>query len=184
MSTAAACLSAVVAPVSLSAQEEDPRFRRELPEQTRRSPDDAAPADPLRTLRERAEAIPELCAAIVSRDGETLLAEAYGATTDLDRPLNVKSVSKSLLSPRTRSPYSGHDYGYGWFVARIGAERIVYARGYGGRLLYIVPSRGITAVMLSDTARTARSGGHTGVLHDLFANHVVAMLPMEANDGR
>lgn len=74
---------------------------------------------------------------------------------------------------RTRSPYSGHDYGYGWFLARVGREFLAYARGYGGQVLYVMPERDLVVVMLCDPTRPARSGSSMDVLHDLFANRIV-----------
>ena len=71
--------------------------------------------------------------------------------------------------PRTRSPFSGHQYGYGWFLARFAGERVAYARGYGGQMIYVVPGVGLTAAITSDPGRPARSEGHAGELHRLMA---------------
>jgi CubicO group peptidase (beta-lactamase class C family) len=79
--------------------------------------------------------------------------------------------------PRTRSPFSGHDYGYGWFLARMNGQRVAYARGYGGQAIWVVPGARITAVATSDPTLPARSGGHMGALHALLAE---AILPAAA----
>ena len=71
--------------------------------------------------------------------------------------------------PRTSSPFSGHQYGYGWFLARAGDHDLAYARGYGGQMLYVVPSIGLTVVITSDSTRPARSYGYAGDLHALVA---------------
>ena len=42
-------------------------------------------------------------------------------------------------SPRTRSPFSGLDYGYGWFLGRRAGRRVALARGYGGQLIVARP---------------------------------------------
>lgn len=65
---------------------------------------------------------------------------------------------------RTRSPYSGDDYGYGWFLTEIGGHRVAYARGFGGQMVYVVPSLGMTVVVTSDPSRRALSEGYVGAL--------------------
>lgn len=75
--------------------------------------------------------------------------------------------------PRTRSPFSGHDYGYGWFLARMGGEDLAYARGYGGQMIYVVPGVRLSVAVTSDPGLPARSGGHAGDLHALLAEAIV-----------
>jgi CubicO group peptidase (beta-lactamase class C family) len=82
--------------------------------------------------------------------------------------------------PRTRSPFSGHDYGYGWFLAQAGSHQVAYARGYGGQLLYVVPSLRLTVVITSDTDRPARSRGYAGQLNDLLAEVIMPAAGMAA----
>jgi len=74
--------------------------------------------------------------------------------------------------PRTSSPFSGHQYGYGWFLARTGNHDLAYARGYGGQMLYVLPSIGLVVVITSDSTRPARSYGYAGDLHRLVADLV------------
>ena len=80
----------------------------------------------------------------------------------------ARVVSRSWLDrswePRARSPWSGDRYGYGWFLTVAGGHEAVYARGYGGQLLMVVPSRGLSLAITSDPTRPARSGGHFGDL--------------------
>lgn len=76
-------------------------------------------------------------------------------------------------TPRTYSPFSGDDYGYGWFINTVRGHPVRYARGYGGQLLYLVPDLGLTLVVTSDPARPARSAGYFGALKTL-ADDVIA----------
>ncbi len=80
---------------------------------------------------------------------------------------------EAAWTPSTRSPWSGHDYGYGWFLTRLQGEQVAYARGYGGQLVYVMPSKALTVVITSDINTPARSGGYIDELHELFANVIV-----------
>src|SRR3546814_17775609 len=56
---------------------------------------------------------------------------------------------------RARSPFSGDDYGYGWFLRAVGGRQAAYARGFGGQLVVVVPSLAMTVASTSNqTTRT------------------------------
>ncbi len=76
--------------------------------------------------------------------------------------------------PRARSPWSGHDYGYGWFVAELAGTRVYYGRGYGGQLLHVIPELGIVVVITSRPTPPSAGGRYVRALHDLVADHVIA----------
>lgn len=69
--------------------------------------------------------------------------------------------------PRVRSPFSGDQYGWGWFLTRFSGERAAYARGYGGQMLVLFPERGTLVVVTSDPTLPARSGGYFSELRRL-----------------
>jgi len=76
-------------------------------------------------------------------------------------------------TPRARSPFSGDEYGYGWFLRRVGGERVAYARGYGGQMLWVFRDRPLVVAVTSDPTRPARSRGYVADLHALVAETVL-----------
>jgi CubicO group peptidase (beta-lactamase class C family) len=75
--------------------------------------------------------------------------------------------------PRTRSSFSGDSYGYGWFLDSGAGQSFAYARGYGGQMLYIVPSLAMTVTVTSDPTRPARSHGYAGALKSLLVDRLI-----------
>ncbi len=106
-----------------------------------------------------------------------------GGTLDGTRVVS-EALVEAAWTPRTRSVYSGDEYGYGWFLSRVGGHDVRYARGYGGQMVYVVPSLGLTVVMTSDQTRPARSQGHVGDLEALLANHIIAAVERAEATGR
>jgi CubicO group peptidase (beta-lactamase class C family) len=76
---------------------------------------------------------------------------------------------------RTHSVYSGDGYGYGWFMRDIGGQPVHYAWGFGGQMLYIVPSLGLTVAMTSLPDDPSARSGHRDDLHALLAEIIGAV---------
>jgi len=77
------------------------------------------------------------------------------------------------LRPRTRSLFSGLEYGYGWFLGRANGADYALARGFGGQVICIIPSLGVSAAVTSDPTLPARSGGYFGDLMALIEDTLI-----------
>ncbi|GAA5232396.1 serine hydrolase [Verticiella sediminum] len=96
-----------------------------------------------------------------------------GGLADGERVLPADWITASWLA-RTRSPFTGDGYGYGWFVSQVAGEPLYYAWGYGGQLLYILPGLGLTVVFTSDTSAPTGSDGYARMLHQTLLGRIVA----------
>lgn len=94
-----------------------------------------------------------------------------------DEQIVSRAWIKASLTPVTRSPFSGLDYGYGWFVADSDAGRLAIARGYGGQLIATFAEAEITVAVTSDPTRPARSHGYFKDLIDLTTGPVLGERP-------
>lgn len=83
-----------------------------------------------------------------------------------------ESWIEASLRPRARSPWSGLDYGYGWFLTPSG---YALGRGYGGQVIAAHHARGLAVAITSDPTRPARSAGYFGALMRLLEGPVLAM---------
>jgi CubicO group peptidase (beta-lactamase class C family) len=72
-----------------------------------------------------------------------------------------------------RSPWTGDDYGYGWFITEIAGHRTYYGRGYGGQALFVIPDPALTIVITSDPTPPS-SGGHFRHLRSLVTEVIRA----------
>jgi CubicO group peptidase (beta-lactamase class C family) len=64
-----------------------------------------------------------------------------------------ESWVRTSWTPRT---HDRHDdgYGYGWFITEAHGQPFYYAWGFGGQMLYVVPSLALTIVVTSDSSGT------------------------------
>lgn len=88
------------------------------------------------------------------------------------RVLSADWVTESF-EPQTRSPFSGLQYGLGWFLGRSGGADYALARGYGGQIICVVPDRALTIAITSDPTLPARSGGYFGDLMTLIEDRIL-----------
>lgn len=86
--------------------------------------------------------------------------------------LSVAYAADAWTSRGGRSPYNGYTYGLGWWLRDAGEHPVKFAWGYGGQMIYVVPSLGITAVFTSDP-NVRGVDGHVQALHGLFDTMIV-----------
>ena len=77
---------------------------------------------------------------------------------------------------RTTSRFTGHGYGYGWFIYSLAGHDVYYAWGYGGQMIYVVPDLRLTIVVTSDPAAPSGRSGYVQELHNLVGEHIIAKL--------
>jgi CubicO group peptidase (beta-lactamase class C family) len=94
-----------------------------------------------------------------------------GGVIDGRRVLPAGWVEESWR-PRAVSPWSGQNYGYGWFLSEARGHPIRFAWGYGGQMVYVVPNLRLTVVMTSDPDGP-RDTCHIDALHKLVAEGIV-----------
>ena len=75
--------------------------------------------------------------------------------------------------PALKGRSAGSDYGYGWFIAQLGGQKVTYARGYGRQMIYIASGLELTVVVTSDPTSPARSDGYVGHLRRLLASDII-----------
>lgn len=73
-------------------------------------------------------------------------------------------------TPRTSSRWTGDGYGFGWFLRTLGGEQVRYGWGYGGQMIYVVPSKGLTIAITSDPDSPSARTGYRDALHALAAD--------------
>ncbi|MCP1726603.1 CubicO group peptidase (beta-lactamase class C family) [Natronospira proteinivora] len=100
-------------------------------------------------------------------NGERVLAEGWVETS---------------WTPRVRSPWSGDDYGFGWFIRQAQGLDIYYGRGYGGQMLYVIPELALTVVITADPTPPSDRGGDVDRLHHILEQQLIPALREEAQN--
>jgi CubicO group peptidase (beta-lactamase class C family) len=105
------------------------------------------------------------------------IGELYRLGGEIDgRRIVSREWIEASWTPRGRSPWSGDLYGYGWFITEIAGQRAYYGRGYGGQMLYVIPSKALTVVITSRSVPPSAGGRYVRRLHELVAALVDASL--------
>ena len=100
--------------------------------------------------------------------------EMYRLGGEIDgRRVVPEAWIRESWTPRTTSPWSGNEYGYGWFGKTVNGHRVHFAWGYGGQMLFVVPDLRLTVVMISDPTPRPRAESHLPALHLLLDQGII-----------
>lgn len=109
------------------------------------------------------------------------LGELYrnGGVVDGQRVLPEGWVEASW-TPRVRSPWSGDQYGFGWFIRDFEGTDYYYGRGYGGQMLYVVPALDLTVAITADPTPPSQPGSGADRLTTVLEQQVIQ--PLQAHE--
>jgi CubicO group peptidase (beta-lactamase class C family) len=75
-------------------------------------------------------------------------------------------------TPQARSEWSGQFYGLGWWIGDAFGQRVLFAWGFGGQMLYLLPEAGLSVVMTSNPD-VPRLPGQVREMHALLVEGVL-----------
>jgi CubicO group peptidase (beta-lactamase class C family) len=78
--------------------------------------------------------------------------------------------------PRTQSPVSGHQYGYGWWMDEMEGHPVYYAWGFGGQYIFIVPDLQLVVVTTSSVNLGEDRREHRNAVYDLVEHQVIGVI--------
>jgi CubicO group peptidase (beta-lactamase class C family) len=91
-----------------------------------------------------------------------------GGQLNGSRILSTQWIDQSWTA-NGHSPWTGDDYGYGWFITQVEGLATYYGRGFGGQALFVVPDAELTIVITSDPTPPSRGGRQFRQLLELVA---------------
>jgi CubicO group peptidase (beta-lactamase class C family) len=97
-------------------------------------------------------------------------------TGDSERQVVPEAWIDSSWVSRTRSGWSGNEYGYGWWMREFRGYRAYFAWGYGGQYIFVFPALDATVVVTSDPNVVSREEGHRVELFRMIEENVVPAL--------
>lgn len=80
---------------------------------------------------------------------------------------------EAATRPYFRSRYSGHDYGYYWWLDTFGGYEAIFAWGYGGQYLFVIPEINMVVVCTSNLNNRPRGIDHNEAIFDLLARYIL-----------
>jgi len=80
---------------------------------------------------------------------------------------------KESLKPRTQSRWSGREYGYGWWIDRLGGHATYYAWGHGGQFIFVVPSLKLVVITTSLPSPGEGRREHQHAIYELMEQYFI-----------
>ncbi len=74
---------------------------------------------------------------------------------------------------RGTSRWSGNPYGYGWWIKTVRDRPVYFAWGYGGQMVFVIPTLDMTVVMTSDPSPVNERSDHVDRLHVLLDHGLI-----------
>jgi CubicO group peptidase (beta-lactamase class C family) len=90
-----------------------------------------------------------------------------------DKQVVSESWVKESLKPRTRSNWSGREYGYGWWIDSLGGHATYYAWGHGGQFIFVVPALRLVVAITSLPSPGDGRREHQRALYDLMEHDII-----------
>lgn len=81
---------------------------------------------------------------------------------------------ESSFVPRTRSRTIEQEYGYGWWMRELGGQDVVFAWGFGGQYIVVVPDLDLVVVTTSSSAVGEERRTHRRTVFDIVEQLIIA----------
>ncbi len=90
---------------------------------------------------------------------------------------------KASLVPRARSRReSGRFYGYGWWMREMAGHQTIYAWGYGGQFIFLVPDLDLVIVTTASTSVSDERHHHRRAVLNLVERFVIGAISLAGKD--
>lgn len=86
---------------------------------------------------------------------------------------------KASLKPRTRSSWSGREYGYGWWIDSLAGRATYYAWGHGGQFIFVVPTLKLVVATTSLPSPGDGRREHQHAIYDLMEQDLIPAAEMK-----
>jgi CubicO group peptidase (beta-lactamase class C family) len=87
--------------------------------------------------------------------------------------ISSKWVEASFV-PRTRSRTSEQEYGYGWWMRELAGQDVVFAWGFGGQYIFVVPDLELVVVTTSSSIVGEERRTHRRTVFDIVEQLIIA----------